>query len=74
MDRQNNTTNLRKNKHLNFEEHITIQLRLKDVLSAYKIAKELNPAINTITNEIRSGTTAQIKQGKSINSTTLIYF
>jgi IS30 family transposase len=66
MDHQNNTTNLRKNKHLNFEERMTIQLRLKDGLSSYKIAKELNRPINTITNEIRRGTTAQIKQGKSI--------
>jgi IS30 family transposase len=66
MDYQKDTTNLRKNKHLNFEERMTIQLRLKDGLSAYKIAKELNRPINTITNEIRRGTTAQIKQGKSM--------
>lgn len=66
MDHQNNTTNSTKNKHLNFEECITIQLRLKDGLSAYKIAKELNRPINTITNEIRRGTTTQLKQGKSI--------
>jgi len=66
MDYQNSTTNSRKNKHLNFEERMTIQLRLKDRLSAYKIAKELNRPINTITNEIRRGTTTQIRQGKSI--------
>jgi len=66
MDNQNNTTNSRKNKHLNFEERMTIQLRLKDGLSAYKIAKELNRPINTITNEIRRGTTTQIKQNKAI--------
>ncbi len=53
MDYQNNTINSRKNKHLNFEERITIQLRLKDGLSAYKIDKELNLPINSITNEIR---------------------
>ena len=66
MDYQKDTTNSRKNKHLNFEERMTIQIRLKDGLSVYKIAKELNSPINTITNEIRRGTTTQIKQGKSI--------
>ena len=49
MDYPNNNTDSRKNKHLNFEERMTIQLRLKDGLSAYKIAKELNRPINTIT-------------------------
>ena len=45
---------------------MTIQLRLKDGLSVYKITKELNQPINTISNDIRRGTTTQIKQGKSI--------
>ncbi|MFH5827797.1 IS30 family transposase, partial [Clostridium perfringens] len=44
--------------------------RLKDGFSAYKIAKELNRPINTVLNEIRRGTTKQIKQGKEFN----VYF
>jgi len=62
MDYQNNNTELRENKHLNFEERMTIRLRLKDGFSAYKISKELNRSINAILNEIRRGTTTQIKQ------------
>ena len=57
MDHQNHNTESRKNKHLNFKERITIELRLKDGLSAYKITKELNRPINTILNEIHRGTT-----------------
>jgi len=66
MDYPNNNTESRKNKHLNFKERMTIQLRLKDGRSAYKIAKELNRPINTVLNEIRRGTTTQIIQGKPI--------
>jgi len=66
MDYPNNNTELRKNKHLNFNERMTIELRLKDGLSPYKIAKELDCPINTILNEIRRGTTTQIKQNKLI--------
>ena len=66
MDHSNINTELRKNKHLNYEERITIQLRLKDGLTPYKIAKELGRPINTILNEIRRGTTTQIKQGKHV--------
>jgi IS30 family transposase len=66
MEYPNNNTESRKNKHLNFEERITIQIRLKDGLSPYKIAKELKRPINTVLNEIRRGTTTQIKQGKQI--------
>jgi IS30 family transposase len=66
MDFQNNNTNSRKNKHLNFKERHLIEIRLNDGLSAYKIAKELNRPINTILNEIKRGTTTQIKQGKYI--------
>ena len=51
---------------MNAKERLTIELRLKDGYSAYKIAKELNRSINTILNEIRRGTTTQIKQGKHI--------
>jgi len=42
MDYPDNNTESRKNKHLNFQERLTIQIRLKDGFSAYKIAKELN--------------------------------
>ena len=66
MDYQNNDIESRKNKHLNFEERMTIQLRLKDEFSAYNIAKELSRPINTVLNEIRRSTTTQIKQGKKI--------
>lgn len=48
MDHNNSITNPRKNKHLNFEERMIIQIRLKDRFSAYKIAKELSRPINTI--------------------------
>ncbi|WP_160680718.1 IS30 family transposase [Clostridium sp. C8-1-8] len=66
MDYQNNNTELRKNKHLNFKERMIIQLRIKDGHSAYRIAKELGRPINTVLNEIRRGTTIQVKQGKRI--------
>lgn len=66
MDYPNNNTEVRKNKHLNFEERMTIQIRLKDGMSPYRIAKDLNRSINTILNEIKRGTTTQIKQGKTI--------
>ena len=64
MDYPNNNTESRKNKHLNFEERMTIQIRLKDGFTPYKIAKELGRPINTIRNEINRGTTTQIKIGK----------
>lgn len=38
MDYPNNNTGAHKNKHLNFEERMLIQLRLKDGFSPYKIA------------------------------------
>ena len=46
MDHQNSNIESRKNKHLNFKERMTIEIRLKDEFSAYKIAKELNRPIN----------------------------
>lgn len=67
MDYPNNITISRKHKHLNFQERMLIQIRLQDGLSVYKIAKELSRPINTISNEIRRGTTTQIKQGKKIS-------
>ena len=41
MDHSKSNTQSRKNKHLNFSERMTIELRLNDGFSAYKIAKEL---------------------------------
>lgn len=66
MDHQNHNTESRKNKHLSFKERTIIELRLKDGFSPYKIAKELGRSINTVLNEIRRGTTTQIKQGKPV--------
>ena len=66
MDHSNINTESCKNKHLNFSERMTIELRLKDEFSAYKISKELGRSINTILNEIRLGTTTQIKQGNYV--------
>jgi len=66
MDHPNSITNLRKNKHLNYDERMLIQIRLKDGYTRYRIAKELNRPINTISNEIKRGTTTQIKGGKTI--------
>lgn len=66
MDSTNYTINSRKNKHLNFEERLTIQLRLNDGYSSYRIAKELNRPINTILNEIRRGSVDQIKLNKNV--------
>lgn len=66
MDYPNNTTNSRKHKHLNFEERMIIQLRLKDGFSPYKISKELGRASNTIRNEIARGTVTQIQQGRKV--------
>lgn len=57
MDYQNKNTESRKNKRLNIKERMIVEIRLKDVFSAYKIEKELNRTINTILNEIRRGTT-----------------
>jgi IS30 family transposase len=66
MDHPNITTNSRKQKHLNFEERVVIQLRLKDGFTAYRIAKELGRPINTIINEIKRGTVPQIIQNKKV--------
>ena len=66
MNYPNHNTESRKNKHLNFKERMTIEIRPADGCSAYKIAKELQRPINTIINEIRRGTTTQIKQGKHV--------
>lgn len=66
MDYLKDNTESRKQKRLNFEERITIQIRLLDGYSPYRIAKELGKARNTILNEIRRGTTSQIKVNKKV--------
>ena len=63
MEYPNDNTKSRRNKHLNLEERVMIEIRLKDGFSPYKVAKELKRPINTVLNEIRRGTTTQIKQG-----------
>ena len=67
MDYNKNTTNSKKNKHLNFQERCFIEIRLKDKWSAYKISKAINRPINTVLNEIRRGTVSQIKLGKKVD-------
>ena len=52
------------------KESMIVEIRLKDGFLSYKIAKELNRPINTVLNEIRHGTTKQIKQGNKFN----VYF
>lgn len=66
MDNNNNNINSRKNKHLNFKERTIIEIRLNDGFLPYKIAKELGRPINTILNEIRIGSTIQIKHNKHV--------
>ena len=66
MDNNNTNTNTRKNKHLSSKERTIIEIKLEEGLSAYKIAKYLQRPINTILNEIKRGTTTQIKQGKKV--------
>ena len=61
MNLTNDNTNQNKGKHLTFKERVLIQLRIKDKMSSYKIAKELQRPINTITNEVKRGTTTIIK-------------
>ena len=51
----------RKNKHLNDFERGQIQLLHNKGYSAYRIAKELRRASNTIRNELKRGTVTQIK-------------
>lgn len=70
MDYPNDTINSRKQKHLNYKERVKIQIRLTDGWSAYRIAKELGRASNTIRNEIKRGTVPQVKQGKRV----MMYF
>ncbi|WP_028829507.1 IS30 family transposase [Proteocatella sphenisci] len=66
MDYTNYNTDFRKHKHLNDFERHSIQIRLTEGWSPYKIAKSLDRAQNTILNEIRKGTVSQLKHGKKI--------
>jgi len=66
MDHPNSITEHRKNTHLQYNHRVIIELRLKDGHSAYKIAKELGCAANTVRNEIKKGTVEQIKQGRIV--------
>lgn len=45
----------RKGKHLNFEERVIIQTRLRDGWSFRKIAREIGRAVNTVRNEVSRG-------------------
>lgn len=51
---------------MNFKERTTIEIRVNDGMSAYKISKELGRLINIIINEIKRGTVKQIKQNRSV--------
>lgn len=66
MEYINITINPRKNKHLNDFERGQIQILRTKGYSAYKIAKELNRASNTILNELKRGTVTQIKNNKDV--------
>lgn len=68
MDSTNYNTQSRKHKHLNYEERMTIQIRLKDGFTPYRIAKELKRPINTVLNEIRRGTVDQIVNKKLVKT------
>ena len=59
MEYNNTTVNSRKNKHLNDFERGQIQLLHNKGYSAYKIAKELRKASNTISNEMTFQTLIQ---------------
>ena len=72
MDQQDNNIKSRKNKHLNFEERIIIQIRLQDGYTPYKIAKELNRSINTILNEIRRGQLHKLSKANTLKCILLI--
>lgn len=66
MEYNNTTTNSRKNKHLSDFERGQIELLHNKGYSAYRIAKELGRASNTIRNELKRGTVSQIKNEKMV--------
>jgi IS30 family transposase len=67
MDHPNSTTSHEKNTHLKYNHRVIIEMRLKDGHTAYKIAKELGCAANTVRNEIKKGTVDQLKQGRPVS-------
>lgn len=57
MEQHCDSTEHIKNKHLSYDDRMTIQLRLQDGWSAYRIAKHaLHCASNTVRNEMKRGT------------------
>lgn len=70
MDYLNDTPLSRKNKHLSSFERGQIQLLNSEGLSPYTIGKRLGRASNTIRNELKRGTVAQIKGYKTV----MIYY
>ncbi|MGF0096526.1 IS30 family transposase [Peptoniphilus sp. SGI.035] len=66
MEYNNNTTNSRKNKHLSDFERGQIELLHNKGYSAYRIAKELGRASNTIRYELKRGTVFQIKNERIV--------
>jgi IS30 family transposase len=64
MDYPNYTIGYRNHKHLNYEERMLIQIRIKENCTPYQIAKELCRAKNTVLNEIKRGRVSQIKNNK----------
>ena len=56
MDYPNHITNHEKGKHLDYEDYVVIELRLKDGWKPNAIAKkELHCAANTVRNIIKKG-------------------
>ena len=57
MEQNQSSTNPshHKGKHLNFEERVVIQTRLRDGWSFRKIAREIGCAVNTVRNEYSRG-------------------
>ncbi len=56
MEHPNTITIYEKNKHLQYNHQVIIELRLKYRHTAYNIAKEIGCAANTVRNEIKKGT------------------
>lgn len=66
MDYPHHTPESRKNKHLNDYERGQISLLTEDGRTPYYISKRLHRSSNTIRNELKRGTVAQIRNGKKI--------
>lgn len=66
MDYTHHNTSNRHNKHLNHFERGKIEAWLEAGYSPYAMAKKLGRSANTVRNEIKRGTTTQIKSGKTV--------